>query len=353
MVKIVLSLLIMIFSTYVQVYASQPREIPYAHALSRAISRNVAISPLDREARQLNALARDLKSKYLETLNVDRSEAQVIYGQRLTAIAERDRIQRERDWLVLSVELDLRRHLANIAGYKLSTEVLENSLKLQELALEHVKLRRYHGMAGDLDVSEAMRSLEQSVLDLETLSFVLENERQQLNLLINHPVTANIRILYDVNDFEPLPEEDEVESFVRRQIERDHNLLNRRREVEVRHHEWRRHLYDPTVDRDYTRLQHQLAILERDMAERQAELTVRNALSEWYMLVEEAESLKIALSQAVLDYGDMQNRLDAGMVTQIQVNTAAMALTRQKAELARHNYDFWIARLTVSHPYIR
>ena len=334
----------------VQAYASQPREIPYTHALSRATgARNPDIAPLDREARQANAYARAL----LNRRGLNQAEAEAVYGQWLMAIAEHNRLQRERDRVRFSVELSLRNHLASIAGYELDIYLLQNNLATQERMLEQTKLRRYHGMASDLEVREAQHTLEQSRLNLDMLSLTLENERQRLNQIIFQPITANIRIVYDIHDFEPIPEGAEVDRFVRQRVALDPNLLRWQEEVGIRRHEWQRQLDDPDVDNTYMRLQHQLAILERDMAERQAELNVRNALAAWERLIEQEAALEADLAQAQGDYENMKARLEAGMVTQIQVDAAALAVAAQEAELIRHRYDFWIARLRIDHPYIR
>jgi len=335
----------------IQVYAAQPREIPYAHALSRATGpRNPDIAPLDRESREANAHARELLNLRAAA---DADQADVFYGQYLMAIAERNRLQRERDRVSFSVELALRNLLANIAGYTLDIYLLENNLTTQERMLEQTILRRNHGMASELEVREAQHTLEQARLNLDMLNLTLVNERQRLNQMIYQPITADIRIVYDILDFEPIPEGAAVDRFVRQQVALDHNLLYWQEEVGIRRHEWQRQLDDPNVDNSFMRLQHQLATLERNMAERQAELNVRSALAEWERLIEQEEAIEADLAQAQADYENMKTRLEAGLVTQIQVDAIALALAAQEAELIRHQYAFWIARLSIDHPYIR
>ena len=352
MKKIILLLLVLLMIP-VQVFAANPREIPYAHALSRAISRDAVIVPMDREIRQANARARDLLNEYLELVNFDRPVAEAIYGQRKVALAERDRLTRERERLKLTIERQLRTHLANIAHHEAIIAINEINLDLQERALEQTGLRHYHGMASTLELNEARLLIEQTRLNLETSILALQNERQQLNRLIHQPITANIRVIYDIHDIEPMPEGAGTERFIERQAALDHNLLYWREETEIRRYEWQRQLDDPDVDNRYMRLQHQLATLERDMALRQAELNVRNAFAEWERLIEAGTALEAALAQAIADYEDMQIRLEAGLVTQIAVDTAANGVAAAEALLARHEYDFWIARIRIAHPYLR
>jgi len=338
----------------VQVYASQPREIPYTHALTRATGpRNAAIAPLDRESRQANAQARVFSDMIAALRGANQAEAEMLYGQRLIAFAERDRLQRERDRLVFSTEISLRNHLANITGYELDIELLAINLVIQEQILEQLKLRRHHGMASDREIQEAEHTLEQTKLNLEMLHLTLQNERQQLNRLIHQPLNTNIRLIYDINDLESPPEGAQIDRFVQRYAAQDHTLLRWQEEVGIRRHEWQRQLEDPDVDNRYMRLQHQLATLERDMARRQAELNVRNALVEWDRLVERQIALEAELAQAQAEHENMKSRLEAGLVTQLQVDSIALALAAQEAELVRHNYVFWIASLRLEHPYIR
>jgi len=342
-----------VFPGSLHVYASQPREIRYSHALSRAINRNPSIQPLDREVRQLETEAEDLLELYRQLFSLDRAEADAIYGQRLELITEGNRLQREAQRLRLNVETAFRNHLSAINGFETDIATLEANTALQERLLEQTTLRHEHGMASETDLREARHTLDQNALNLEMLRLSLENERTQLNRLINQPITANIRIIYDITDFEPLPEELESDRFIQRLAARDHTLLNWEDQVELRRHEWQRqlHLSEPEVRA--LRLEHQLATLERNLARRQAELNVRNAIAEWERLTEEEAALYAEVAQARDEYENMKNRLEAGMVTQIQVDMAAMGLAAQEARLARHGYAFWIARLRVEHPYVR
>ena len=348
--KRVLLFLLLLVLLPVHAYGAEPREILYAHALSRAVNREPSISPLDRESRQLEARARAAMDKRAGLSGLEMAEADALYGDALRMRAESRRLERERSRLIVSVELSLRNYLANIAGLELDLDLLEKRLDLQELTLEHLRLRYYHGMASALELREAEHNLEQSRMDSEMLALALENERRQLNLLINHPVTANLRLIYDIN-YEPIPED--IDRFITAQAALDHNLLYWQDQVEVRRHDWQSRLDIPEVDNTYMRLQHQLAVLERNIAQSQAELAVRNTLANWERLQEQKQGMLADLAQAKADYEDMQSRFDAGLVTQVQVEAMAVAVAAQEARLAKHEYALWIARLRIDHPYAR
>ena len=357
MMKILLylmSVLMLVSAVPMVAHASQFREVRYAHALSRAAGvRNPAIAPLDREIRQANAQIRDMLDTVHALRNSNHPEADVAYGQRLIAISERNRLQRDRDRLILSTETSLRSHLANIAGATLDVELLERNLDIQQQTLEQLQLRHRHGLASDQEVREAEHTLELARLNLEMLNLTLQNERQQLNRLMFQPLNANIRVAYEIGNLGAPPEEAQLERFIQQNTERDHNLLRWQETVGIRRHEWQSQLDNPDVDNTYTRLQHRLATLERDMAEQQAALHVRNVLAEWDRLVEQQVALEAALAQAQSDYDNMQSRLAAGMVTQLQVDMAALAVASQEAALVKHGYAFWIASLQLNHPYMR
>ena len=352
MAKILLVLLVLIFSFSsfpMEAHASQPREVLYEHALSRAISRDPAIVPLDRESRQAGARARDITDEILAMTSIERDIADELEGQRLMAIAERNRLQRERQQLILDAEIRLRGHISNIAAHESNITMLEKTLTFRKNMLEQVQMRFEHGMASEVDVREAELSVQQANVNLESLALALENERQLLNRLIRQPVTANILVVYEIYDLPPVP--DNLDRFIQQQIAREHNFLYWQEEVEIRRHEWQRQLEDPTVDNRYMRLQHQLAILERDMAERQAEMTIRGALAEWDRLQEQKLALEAALIQAQTEYTDMLTRLEAGLVTQIQVDGMALAYQAAVAELSMHYYSLWVARLKIEQAY--
>ena len=79
----------------------------------------------------------------------------------------------------------------------------------------------------------------------------------------------------------------------------------------------------------------------------------RIEVSNWEQLLERQQSLEADVSQARSNYEDMQNRLAAGLVTQVQVDQMRIAYMSAEASLSRIRYDFWIARLRLDHPYIR
>ena len=369
-------------------YAAPPREIPYDFALSRALTRDTELIPLDRMVRQANVRARELLDEHLALVNIDRALADEVYGRRIMELAERDRLQREHDRRSFNIEMTLRSYLANIAEHEANLVMLEKNADFLETSLEQTRLRHELGMASDMDLREAEHQLEQVRLNYEMLSLTLENQRHQLNRLIHHPITANIQIVYEIEELEPLLQLSDRE--IQRLVDRDHNLLYWRETVAIRRHEWQRRVENPDVDirilemrleaatadnnlvaaaaaqfelqrrrenpdmdREHYRLQHRLAVIERDMAERQAELNVRNSLAEWERLVEEEIAITADLNQAISDYEDMKIRLEAGLVTQLQVNAMQLAVAAQEARLVRHGYDFWIAGLRVGQPYLR
>lgn len=346
----ILFLTAFIFVMPVQVYASRPREVQYSHALSRAISRNPDIIPLERAVRDDEALARELLADYLATVNADRDAAAVIYGQRMMILADRDRTQREIDRHRVTTESDLRTHLRNIASLEANLEILETSLALQSERLGQMELRHSHGMASDMELSAMGLAVEQLALNLDMLNLNLVNERQQLNLLIHQPITANIQVVYEIGGFEAVPVE-LTDRQLQRMFDRDHSLLHWQDQADISRHEWQRQLGSPEISQ--LRLQHQLNVMERDLAERMAELNVRNNLAYWDRTLEHGLALEADLAQAQADYENMLNRLAAGLVVQLDVDMTALAVSEAEAQIARHGYDLWIVNLRAVHPYLR
>lgn len=336
-----------------QIHAATPREIQYAHAFTRVRSRDAAIVPVYREIRETNAEARQLMDDYLAIVNHDRAEADRIYGQRLVVLAERDRLQRNKDRLLLNLELDIRTHLSNIFLYENRIVLLESTLEVQQTTLEHTILRNQHGMASEMDIRNAELDVEQTSLNIDMLTLSLQTARQNLNLLVHQPITADIRIVYDLQYPEAVtPLEELDERAFNRLVASHHNLAHWQDQAAIRRHDWQTQLDDPLVSNDYTRLQHQLAVLERDMAQRQAELAVRNAFAEWESILENGYVLENELTQAIADYEDMQNRLQAGIVTEAQVDAVRLLVKVAENDLAQHDYTIWVASLRMQHPYM-
>ena len=334
----------------VSLFAAPPRDINYGHALSRAVNRNPSISPLDREARQAFALADRMREERTAIVNYDRDAADALYGQMLIATAQGNILRREREQAMANVELALRRHLANIAENEERTFLLEGNITLMELMMEQTELRHQHGMASEVELRELTHNLDQVRLQLEMLSLAQQNERQELNRLINWQITANIRLVYST-EVEPIPELDD--RGIRRLAAMCHSYLGWEDVAVARRYEWQRQLDDPEVDNAYGRLQTRLAVIERDLAERQAETNVRAILAEWEQLIEEEAAIQADIEQAQEALETVISRLEAGMAIPIEVFSAELAVAAEEARMSRLAYDFWILRLQVDHPYIR
>jgi len=353
MKKFVLILLAVLMVTPVAVYASRPRELEYAHVLSRAL-RIPEIIPLDRESRAAAEQARRLHDEFVEiTRRSDSFYAYAIYTQVLELRAESARLARERIRLSAEVEVQLRRQLATIAGIEFNMILLESTIELNEMVLEQTQIRLQHGVASERDVREAELALDQSIVEMDMLGLTLQNERTSLNRLIGHPITSDLIIIYDIYDIEPVGEETRSERSITRQVARDHDWLNWIDIVAVHHHHWQSNIDNPEEDNRYNRVQHQMAVFERNMAERTAEQRVRAAFDNWDHLIEQQEAIQADLAAAQAEYENMQERLEAGLVIPLQVDQMRVAVQAQEVRLARHSYEFWVARIRIDHPYVR
>jgi hypothetical protein len=185
------------------------------------------------------------------------------------------------------------------------------------------------------------------------LQLSLENERANLNRHIGEAISADVRIIYDIHDIEPVCEITRSEWFIYQQVERDPNLLHWIDQVEIRRYHMHVNRYNPEEDRQYNRVQHQIATFERNMAESAAEQNARAALYQWDRLIEQQEAILADIAAAQAEYENMQERLEAGFVIPLNVEQMRFALFAQEVRLARHSYEFWIARMRIDHPYLR
>ena len=363
-----LATVMLIIATPIAAQASPPRQIPYDHVLSRIISRDPAVTPLDRELRDANNTVRSANTavrhfRHEPSMSIAAREANI---HLLQVTAERDFLQRERNHISISAEMQLRRHLVNIARYEADIRILEYTLALQEGMLQRAEQLHRRGFVIASDVVEARQAIELSNLNMEMLEFFLQSERQQLNRLTNHPLDSHIRITYTVDDSALVPEDGDIEYLIAQVVDRYPCVMIWRANERIRHHELQiqlntarnrygeGHRMSPATEVINSRMRryHQSAILERDTAKRQAELQVRSALAHWEQLVEQQQILELSLAQAIREYEDMQARFNAGFATQIQVDSFAVDVAVQEIMLEVHSYEFWIARMMVMHPYV-
>ena len=347
--------------------ASPPRQVPYDHVLPRIISRNPDVTGLDRELRYANNRVRSATTalRNLRSTSALDTQTSAAYIHLLQVTLERDLLQSERDQIAVSAEMQLRGHLVNIARYEADLAILEYTLRLQNDMLHHVQQLHRHGFAVTLDVQEAEQAVELSQLHIEMLELFLESERQQLNRLTNHPLNADIRITYTIDTSSPLPDGAVMEQFVADTVGRFPSVIIWCTEERLRNHAFQvqmnnaRNRYgghsmspETGIINSRMRREHQSSVLERDAAIRHAEQAVHGALAHWEQLKEQQLALEIALAQAIREYDEIQARLHAGFVTQIQVDALATNVAIQEILLAVHRYEFWIGQLILQHPYI-
>jgi len=328
-------------------------EVTYADAIRQSLLRNATMTPLNRQIRDIDVEIRETTRTRLEIINADRPRAEAMYGDYLRLKIERDRLQLEADRFRLSVELSLRESLSSIASSEANLVLLEATLAFQEETLRQAHLRLYHGVATEMDVRAAEQDIEQTLISMERLELVLENERLEINRLINRPITSNVRIIYDISDtLPPLPDESEMERFIQRQIYESPNFRIYYYVAAMQRYEWQRQIEDPMVDNTVMRLQFDLAVMDRNEARRQAELAIVNALTEWERLIEHERFLQAELEQAIANHQLMQSRFEAGLVTQIQVDALALVIMQHEVGIALHDYELWKARIRIDHPYM-
>ena len=352
---VLLTGLLVFFAAPAYTFAQSDRliEVTYADAIRQGLLRNATMTPLIRQIRDTDVEIRETMRTRLQIVNQDRPLAEAMYGDYLRLKIERQRLQFEADRFELSMELSLRQSLATIASSEANLALLEATLAFQEETLRHATLRHYHGVATELDIRAAERDIEQTLIQVESLELVLANERLEINRLVNRPITANVRIIYDIEEtLPPLPDESEMERFIEQQILQNPNFRIYYDTAEMQRYEWQRNRDDPTIDNTINRFQFDLAVMDRNEARRQAELAIYNALVEWDRLIEHEQTLQVGLEQAIANHELMQSRLEAGLVTQIQVDALALVILQHEVEISLHIYDLWLARIRIDHPYM-
>ena len=367
--KFIASLLVLsLFFSGLTLNAVQTAELTLEQAISRVTNRDLTLvstpsgpptlliertlSQNELLIRQLREQARLSRNTHIVLFNTDRVQAEILYGQIVRMSKDADKLERYSHVHRMNIELGIRRSITNIAGLRMDLYNLENSIALQETLFEQTQIRNYHGMVSDVDVVDAELALEQFMLQKELLELSLLDNMQQFNTLLRHSIYSDITVTYDIST-EPLPED--IDRFISRSIAENPMYLNRQDEAEARFAEWQSRLNDrsaPEATILMLRLEHTLALFERDNAERMAELNIRNALNEWERLLEVEQAIQAELEQAVNDYENMKSRYEAGFVTQIQVDLTAQAVAAQETRLMKQAYDFWIARFIIDHPYL-
>lgn len=360
--KFIVSLLVLsLFFSGLTLNAARTAEFTLEQAVSRVINRdltpvstpsgpgnNQTLSQNELLIRQTREQARLLQA----SPNANRLQAELINGQIVRLLKDADKLERYSHVHRMNIELGIRKSIANIAGLRMDLQDLENSIALQQALFEQTQIRNQHGLVSDVDVTDAELALEQFMLQKGLLELSLLGNIQQFNTLLRYSIDSDISVTYDITT-EPLPED--IDRFISRSVAENPLYLNRQDEVEARFAEWQSRLNDRSATEATIitlRLEHTLAIFERDNAERMAELNIRNALNEWERLLEAEQAIQAELEQATNDYENMKSRHEAGFVTQIQVDLTAQAVAAQETRLKKQAYDFWIARFIIEHPYL-
>ena len=323
----------------------------YERVLRQATERNSSVIELQEDIRFLNIDIRDADEAYLALLNFDRPAALAIRRNRDSLIAQRDALALELGTTRASIELSLRSVLANIARTESDIASLQDLINLREATLEAARLRYEYGAASASELRDAELALEQSVADMRALPTSLLNLNIELNLLTNYPLDRELIVVYEITQRPELPED--LERFINETVNNNPALQNARNRVGLMADIWQEQLDDPNEDNDANRLNHRISQIERDLAQMDAENLARAAVLALERLYERENGLLNDLEEAQNAHAAMQERYDAGLVTQMFLMQTELGVSSAERALTLLEYDFWLAEITLNFPHVR
>jgi len=277
--------------------------------------------------------------------------------------------------LRISTEMALRASLMAIANAEMDIALLESVIELNKENLRIVTLKHERGQASENDLRTAEHSLAQNEKNLAALKISLDNEKKALNNLLQQPLLQKTVIEYEIETGE-LPED--VEKFIADKIKNDPTLKQKEIEVEIkkldldnkqtllrdREREKARNT-DPEKneqfiddtnrakrERDDARRAHEAAIRSLDDAKRSMEVAILSHINTLIQMDNRTTSLLADKENAERLLQTVKTSLNVGMVTQYEVDSAALGIAKIETDIEKNIMPQWLQYFRLEHPFL-
>lgn len=356
MIKRMISILLACTIFVVPVWASEPAEsqgVAYTTAVRGATRNLPAIMVFDDTIEELQ----DLRTSIQNLMRLRRdvgslTRVEEIQMQRQVADlgANINTMRASQTMVRISTEFAMRSSITTIANTELDIQLLEATLRQDRVTLNNTRLRFNAGLISESDFRAAELALQQQEANLAAIQVSLASERQNLNRILQRPLTGNFHVVYDRELLE-LPAD--LNGYIRRVTPRQPNVRQR----ELAMSRARAVFRDQDVDfgspeRIARERAYNQARRENDDTVRSVETVIRNQYNNLTALMHQNESLEIELQRAIERRDAVVLNHQAGLATPFDVEAAELVILRNEIAIEKNLNTYWNTQFIFENPFL-
>ena len=333
--------------------ADGAERIIYANAVRGAVRNLPMIAEFDDHIETIREAREDLQS-LLELRRaagtLTREERDLMQREIANLGANINTMRATQEMLRTGTEAAMRGSMTNINNSVLDIKLMEASLEHERTNLNNARLRFGAGLISESDLHTQDLLVSQIEANLAGMQVSLETERQELNRILQRPVTGNFYVYFERELIE-LPEN--LDAHVRHVAPRQPNV----RQADIALNRAQAYFSDVHIDfasperaeRERARNQRQR---ERNELLRNVETAMRNHYNTLTMLKHNMDSLEIDLLRATERLEAVTLNHQAGLATQFDIEAAALAVLRYEIRIEQNLNTFWNAQFAFENPFL-
>ncbi len=332
--------------------------ISYNEALTKSIASNSTIETLRETVDYLDEAKAKTNDKITGILMfADSSKFVEALRSVSTLEAEISNSQLNETLLKDTSQMLLLSSISTIASAEMDIQLMEETIALETVNLNNLKLKNQLGMASQEEVNASKEKLATYETNLAALRLSLKTGRQSLNKLLQNSPDKEVRVDYIpkvVTISEPMTQFASAKlasSIMTKQMENTVNKEKEKLDSGI-------HLIDPN---DLTNEAYNFDKLERETALNKAvrdlESTktdmkndIYSAYNQLKQLEQQRKTIELELQKAKSDYKTMVTNYEAGMVTIFNVNQLRLAILKNEIDLAKNAYTHANLYYAINHP---
>nr|AGS53430.1 hypothetical protein [uncultured bacterium contig00025] len=253
------------------------------------------------------------------------------------------------DMIKTAAEMQLRGSIVAVENMLIDIEIAEAAVSQEIAALDAARIRYERGAGAESDYRSAELALSQRRTNLTLLHISLSNERMNLNRLLEKPMTELYAVEYDAKQAELPPD---IDAYVRAVITEQPNVKQKDSEVARLKTDLDNAADAATSERDEKKRALSRAERERDELGKNLELAIRKQVNSMQILLYSIESLEIDLQRANDRRETLRLNLEAGLVSQHDMDLAQLAVMNAEAGIAKSLNNYWVMQFALEHPFL-
>lgn len=238
----------------------------------------------------------------------------------------------------LTLETTIKSTFSSIKESEANLELAKERSALQKTLYEQGKTKHALGMLSQYSLDQLAASCEAAETMVTTLESTLEQLYRSLNNTLGAAADARFEVVYEV-EYEPYELQGSLESYINASLNKDYSILLSEQEVEDAKFAYN-FMAESTSNsqRKSNELAYDNAKRALKSAKEQKELAIRNAYTQLKQSEVTYAATQTELAQAQADYNTAKVNYEAGNITKLALDQAALGVTDKEITLRNLEY---------------